>query len=180
MKTTKTLFALFVLCVASMAANAQSFGDNKIFSAGIGLLGSPFVFSGSDVTMPPIQLSLEVPFKENIGIGGVVGYAGSEYKILGGAVKYSYILVGARGNYHFAEAVGLSDDKIDLYGGLTLGYNIASGKWDGPGSVPVGSAGGFLWGLSAGGRYYLSDKVGVNAELGYGIAVLTLGASFKF
>jgi hypothetical protein len=34
--------------------------------------------------------------------------------------------------------------------------------------------------LFAGARYFLSDNFGVMAELGYGIAYLSLGASLKF
>jgi hypothetical protein len=47
----------------------------------------------------------------------------------------------------------------------------------GGGSV---AASAILYGAHLGARYYFTDNIGAHAELGYGISVLTLGASFKF
>jgi hypothetical protein len=177
MKTTKKLLAFAALCVACLTANAQAWGEQKVVSVGAGFGGSAFMYSGSDATMPPVQLQVEFPTQildGKLGIGGLLGYAGSEYKVLGGAVKYSYILFGGRGNYHF-----YNTDNIDVYAGLTLGYNISSAKWDGPGSFTAASASGVIWGGVIGGRYYFNEKIAANAELGYGISVLTVGLSFK-
>ncbi|MFA7380661.1 MAG: hypothetical protein WC150_09380 [Bacteroidia bacterium] len=183
MKTTKKLLAIAAFCVAGLSANAQAWGEQKVFSIGAGFGGSAFVASGTDATLPPIQVQLEFPtslLEGKLGIGGLLGYAGSKYEFGAFKYKYSYILIGGRGNYHVSEMLGLPEN-IDAYGGLTLGYNVASVKWDGAGADPGvgGSAGGVLWGITAGGRYYFTDKIGANVELGYGISVLTLGLSVK-
>jgi hypothetical protein len=55
-----------------------------------------------------------------------------------------------------------------------LSLNIAS--YDGPGDIdsfPSGS-------VYVGGRWYFTENFGVFAEAGYGVAFLTLGASFRF
>ena len=176
MKTTKKLVAIAVLCVAGLSANAQAWGEQKVVSLGAGFGGSAFVVSGSDATLPPIQLQVEFPTSiadGKVGIGGVLGYAGSKYELGAIKVTYSYILVGARGNYHF-----YNTDKIDGYGGLTLGYNVASAKVE-PSTFTAASAGGIFYGFSVGGRYYFTDKIGANLELGYGISIATIGLSMK-
>lgn len=176
MKTTKKLLAFAALCVAGLTANAQAWGEQKVVSIGAGFAGSAFVVSGSDATLPPIQVQVEFPTSiadGKVGIGGLLGYAGSEIDAGFFKATYSYILLGARGNYHF-----MNTDNIDLYGGLTLGYNVASVKVE-PSTFKAASAGGVLWGLSAGGRYYFNEKIAANAELGYGISILTVGLSVK-
>jgi hypothetical protein len=176
MKTTKKLLAFAVLCVAGFSASAQAWGEQKVVSLGAGFGGSAFVASGSDATLPPIQLQVEFPTSiadGKVGIGGMLGYAGSEIDAGFFKATYSYILVGGRGNYHF-----YNTDNIDVYGGLTLGYNIASVKVE-PSTIPAASAGGVLWGGVIGGRYYFTDKIGANVELGYGISLATIGLSIK-
>lgn len=174
MKTTKKLLAVAVFCIAALATQAQSFGDNKVLSFGAGFGGSAFMYSGSDATLPPLQVQLEFPMSEKIGVGGLLGYAGSKWEGFGVKVTYSYILVGGRAYYHF-----MNTDKMDAYGALTLGYNIASGKVSGSGIGTAASASSLLWGGTLGMRYYLSDKFGINAELGYGLAIFTVGLSMK-
>jgi hypothetical protein len=174
MKTTKKLLAVAAFCIAALASQAQSFGDNKVLSFGVGFGGSAFMYSGSDATLPPLQVSLEFPMSEKIGVGGLLGYAGSKWEGFGFKVTYSYILVGGRAYYHL-----VNTDKMDAYGALTLGYNIASSKISGAGLGTAASASGLLWGGVVGMRYYLSDKFAVNGELGYGLAILTVGLSMK-
>ncbi len=94
--------------------------------------------------------------------------------------KYSYLIIGARGSYHF-----YNTDKLDAYGGLMLGYNIANSKVEvtGPSGVfnpQPASVGGVAYGFHLGGRYYFNDKVAAFAELGYGLAILNVGITMKF
>jgi hypothetical protein len=83
-------------------------------------------------------------------------------------------MIGARGVLHFPMA-----EKLDTYGGLTLGIMTRSWKWNGsvdrtdhPNRKPFGGD------LFVGGRYYFSDKVAALGELALG-AYLTLGISLK-
>ena len=174
----KALLSL-IIAVAAFSVNAQSnvsFDKGTSYvHAGIGFGGG--FYSGS-VTLPPLSVSYEKAVTEKISVGGIVGYSSSQYTYgFGGSSykwKYSYLLIGARGNYHFA-----TSEKFDPYAGLTLGYNIVSVK--SPGQVQGYSAKGsaLLFGGQIGANYYFSTNTGAFAELGYGIGLLTVGLTFR-
>ena len=119
---------------------------------------------------------------ENATIGGYIGYYGSSEDISSAfndwEIKYSVFILGARGTYHFDF---LDNDKLDPYAGLMLGYNIVSTKVEGPGSefFTGGASSGFGYAGIIGMKYQASDSFKIFGELGYGIAVLTLGATFN-
>jgi hypothetical protein len=72
------------------------------------------------------------------------------------------------------------DPKIDSYAGLTLGYNIVSSKEIG--TVRSGysaSSSYFLYVGHLGLRYYFSQQLGAQVELGYGLGVINVGISYK-
>ncbi|MEO9475561.1 MAG: outer membrane beta-barrel protein [Cyclobacteriaceae bacterium] len=167
----KILMILSLVAISEMALAQHEAGDKNL-NVGLGL-GSTFA-SGS-TTIPPLGASFEIGIKDEISVGGYLGYSASELKSGGFTAKYSYTIIGVRGSYHYDL---LGDPKIDTYGGLMLGYNVAGVDWDGPGNAA--SAGGVSYSLYVGGRYAFSDKVGAFAELGYGIAYLQLGANVKF
>jgi hypothetical protein len=170
-KTIKTISVLALFLVATIfAANAQYENGSSYLNVGVGLGGGLGL---------PIGVSYEKGITDNISVGGYAGYASSSQDY-GFGIKSSltYIIVGARGSYHFTN---LGIDKLDPYVGALLGYNIASSKVTG---APVGwtqpSVGGLAWGGHAGARYAFTDKFGGFAEVGYGIAYLTVGLSVKF
>jgi len=175
----KVLFVLLALVVVSSTTSfAQGFKNgSKTLNAGIG-----FGFAGIEgsSTLPPISVGYQVGITDKISVGGIACYAGSSYKTSFGTSEYewtySYIVLGARGEYHFMEP----SDKLDLYAGLTLGYNIVSvtapsGTFSG--YTAAGSA--FFVGGHLGARYAVSNSWGGFGELGYGIGYLTVGAYFK-
>jgi len=161
--------AALVLLLGSNNSFAQSFkqGD-KLLNAGVGIGGGLGI---------PVGVSYEHAVSDRISVGGYLAYARkkesyNEY----GEWKYSYVLAAARGSYHLK----VNSERFDPYGGAMLGYNVASVKWSGDGSEPVSaSAGGFMWGVHIGTRYWASQKVGAFAELGYGATVLNVGVAFK-
>jgi len=177
-----TLAAIFACSLIMVNAQTPTFqkGD-KVLNLGIGFGGySP---SGYQVTTPSVSASFEVGVKDNgsdngsLGIGGYIGYA--SYKENGNHFENDYwtvnrIMIGARGTCHFHLA-----DKLDTYGGLTLGIISRSWKWNGsvnrtdhPTRKPFGGD------IFVGGRYYFSDKIAAMGELALG-AYLTLGISLK-
>lgn len=180
----KQLFAILamLLCVTMLVAtpmyaqsNAYNKGD-KVVSLGVGF-GLAGVYGTGGV---PISLGfdygLDVP---KISVGGVVAYASSTDDFgFGYSWKYTYILVGARGAYHFLE----DNKNIDAYGGIILGYNIVSASWNGSQSQPgfsSASASYAVFGAFVGGRYYFTPKFAAFAELGYGAGLFTAGLSYK-
>lgn len=186
----KAILTLFI-AVAVTASYAQTFekGTN-VLSAGVGLGSSLLNYSGSNQT-PAISVQFErgsFPVGEVgvISLGGYVGY--KSYKYSGKSASYSwdqkwnYTIVGARSAFHFTS---LKLDKLDLYGGLMLSYNILKYKYTDNGaynngyeSGSYGSAAGVT--AYVGGRYFFTNNIGAMAELGYGVSYLTLGLSFKF
>jgi hypothetical protein len=188
---------IIIITCAIMAfgagAQAQSAFEkgNIVANVGIGL-GSYIGGSGYKTTVLPISVSaeyglLDITDKITLGVGGYLAYTANKYEetyaILqtsySYAFKYSYFIIGARGIAHYKLS-----EKFDPYLGVMLGYNVASSKYDGdniPNYTPTAaSAGGFSYSAFVGARYLFSEKIGVFAELGYGIAVLELGLTVKF
>jgi hypothetical protein len=190
MKKFTLMFALIAMTV--LGAHAQVFeqGSGNL-NFGIGF-GSPFIFASSKSTLPPISASYEYGVTEKIGVGGLIGYTASSYEFqtlnldpnsssLYTNIKttYSYLIIGARGNYHF-----VNKDKIDVYAGAMLGYNVASAKTKETPDDPfynydTGSIGGFAIGGHLGLRYMFSDKIGAFTEVGYNVGYFNLGVTVK-
>lgn len=166
-----------VLCAASVA-NAQSFNvGDKNASATIGLGGG----YGT-----PIGLSYEQGISELsdgfiLGAGGYFGYSGYNESWAYGKMVYSNIFLAAEGNVHYTKI----SDKLDLYAGLRLGYNVGSCdvKFDDPQYekyAPGASAGGFIYTTHVGANYYVTDVLAINLEAGYGLASLSAGVTYRF
>jgi hypothetical protein len=198
MKKITQLVKVAMLSVAVLIASvgttkAQYEVGTNVLNLGVGL-GSTLLggYSGSNVSQTPaIGLSFEHGTWELgdgvVSLGGYLGYKSIKDEYSWGSYtstwKWTYTIIGVRGAYHFP----LDNEKLDLYLGAMLSYNILNFKytdtdpnynssydWSGG----YGSAAGFS--AFGGVRYYLTDNIGLNAELGYGIAYLTLGLSFKF
>jgi len=177
--TLATLFFCSLILVNAQTPTFQK-GD-KVLNLGVGFGG--FSPSGYQISTPSASASYEVGVKDfgpdngSLGIGGYLGYSrfnengnyfGSDYWTV------NKILIGARGVYHYPLV-----NKLDTYGGLTLGIVARSWTWNGtvnqsnhPSRKPVGGD------LFIGGRYYFSDKFAVMGELSLG-TYLTLGISLK-
>ncbi|MDX9882553.1 MAG: hypothetical protein RBS73_10845 [Prolixibacteraceae bacterium] len=174
---------LIIAAVAffAVSSNAQEmFGEGtQLFKFGLGL--------NSNGT--PVEVSYEKGVKEDflgvdglvLGLGGNLGYYGYKEDLAGYtggySWKYTNIVVAARGLVHYPFI-----KKLDTYGGLVLGYNIASTKYDGPSnsSIDSPSAGGLVLGGLIGARYEFSENWGAYLELGYSIAYATVGVAYKF
>ncbi len=173
----KKLFSITLLAFAAIicfqtSSIAQSYqkGD-KLLNLGIGLgtYGAGGLGLGG---------SFEFGIHDAISVGVLGGYSGrGDY--LGSGARWSVITVGARGSYHFNELLKLSDDKIDLYAGLGLGYRNISWGYSGTTYSSNYGSGILLLG-HIGGKYYFKPNVAAYAELGSGFGTLQAGISFKF
>lgn len=177
----KTIFTLLVIITATIAYG-QSFQKGTIATnAGIGV-GT--ALGGLGNARPAISVSLdkgvwEVGGPGVISLGGYVGNTGYKYSGMGYTAKWNYIVVGVRGAYHYNGFT--SAPKLDVYGGAMLAYNIVKYSSDGDDmgqSNSYGSGIGFTGFL--GGRWFFAKSIGAYAELGYGVSVLNVGATFKF
>jgi len=174
-----TLFAFGFLTINAQTSTFEK-GD-KVLNLGIGFGG--YGTWGYRVVLPPLSASFEVGIldgildKGSIGVGGYLAFASyKERRYLGDSYwTYSRVVIGPRGTFHYPLV-----DKLDTYGGLMLGFNKNTWNWHGSGVHGTDSGGsGLGFSIFVGGRYYLSEKLAVMAELGYGISYLNLGIALK-
>jgi len=185
MNTYLRVMLAVIMMAASQQVLAQKLGyeqGDKTVQIGFGLGGS---FYQGSVKVPALQIRYEYGIKEKFSIGGILGYASSSYyyqnfnpttgAVSEASLDYSYLIIGARGNYHF-----WTTEKFDPYAGLTIGYNSLNFTDTGGnlGTVPASSF--TLYGAQVGANYYFKSNLGAWAELGYGLGFLNLGAVFKF
>lgn len=158
-------------------ANAQ-FESNKNYlgpSIGFAFLGSTPDFGAS------YEYGINMENFGLVGIGGIFRYWGYSESYFGGDWKYTNILIGAQGNYHFA----VSNDKLDPYAGLVLAYDAGSVSWSGPSGYNYSSPTyGGLWLAAQGGlRYFVSPTIAITGRIGFGTlgySGLDFGVDFKF
>ena len=175
----KKVFLSLAIAAIAFTANAQKSSglafDNSTsyLHFGVGFGGG---FYTGTVTLPPVSISYEKAVTDNISVGGILGYSSSKYNFYtDGDYKYTYLLIAARGNYHFA-----TSEKLDPYAGLSLGYNIVSVSAPSGQNSYKSKGSALLFGAQIGANYYFSPNLGAFAELGYGIGILTIGLSAKF
>lgn len=178
----RTIFILLAIAIAS-AVHAQPF-QNGTTAANVGI-GIGTGLGGLGTARPAISVSLDhglwkVGGPGVISLGGYVGNTGYKYTSAGYTSKWNYIIIGARGAYHYN---GFEDlPNLDLYGGAMLGYNIVKYSHDGDDAGLYNNNYGSGIGLSGflGSRWLFNERIGAFAELGYGVSVLNVGATFKF
>ncbi|MDZ4810935.1 MAG: hypothetical protein SGI96_22090 [Bacteroidota bacterium] len=174
----KVLLSLAIAAIAN-SSNAQketglSFDKKTSYlHLGVGFGGG--FYTGS-IEMPPVSASFETAVSEKVSVGGIIAYSSANENLgfSNDDAKYTYLLIGARGNYHFA-----TSEKFDPYVGLTLGYNVVSAKLSSTFSNYQVKASALIYGGQIGANYYFSPKFGAFAELGYGIGILTIGITAK-
>ena len=188
----KNILLLFLVVSSNYYAQIFESGTNHI-SVGYGfgngysaLLKAYQGFEGYRYSgIGPIQLAVEHGITENIGLGASLGY--SSYG--GNWTQYSYdyeykwktISAMVRGAYH----LNVSNRNLDPYGGVGIGIIKYSYKWSSnepnfnESNYNVSSGSPFGYQLFFGARYHFSSHVGGYAEIGYGIALINAGLTFK-
>ena len=168
----------------SVAAHAQSFSksDNVVgFTVGVGgyYSGSGILYKDISRT-PTLALYYEHCIVDNlwdekssIGIGGMLAFASAKAK---NAWKSTTTVVGFRGALHYSFV-----PQLDVYAGMTLGYDIVSWKWDDKNiKIDGDSSSNFFAAGFIGARYYFNDNLAVFSEVGYNIALFNIGLCLKF
>lgn len=170
MKLKITFILLLVTTTSLLAQQNGAFSkQDKLLNIGIGV--NSFYDGGI-----PIGASFEKGVANNISVGVNADYLSNDYLFL----KFTAIYFGVRASYHVNELLKLNNDKIDLYGGPTLGYRSFSWKDNDPDLGDSYGSGVFL-GAYIGCKYYLSSKIGLFAEVGsIGSTNARIGLAFKF
>jgi hypothetical protein len=183
MKKLTLLFVAVVFSLSQMYAQESTFAKgDKVLNLGIGF-GGRYTGTGMTTSVPPIGASFEVGVKDgvlekgSIGVGGMLAYSSHKWEYSGWGWKYTSIVIGARGTFHYPLA-----NKLDTYTGLLLGYDISTAKEFGvsSGYNYDSSYGGLTYAWFAGARYYFSDAFAAFAELGVGVTILNIGVTLKF
>lgn len=165
--------AVIALVLFTSTASAQYEAGRNYLGPSIG-----FAFLGST---PDFGVSYEYGLiLQNfglVGIGGLFRYWGYSDVYW----KYSNILIGAQGNYHFI----ISDSKLDPYVGLVLAYDAGSVSWNGPYGEHFASPtyGGMWLAAQGGARYWISPTISITGRIGFGTlgySGLDFGVDFKF
>ncbi len=186
MKKLCFMAALYFLAVNAALAQSAFQKGTQVLQAGIGY---GLLNTYGDVSTPPISLTLDFATSEDLSVGGYVGYASSRQVIFPQGyldvvtedigATYSYLIFGGRICYHFD--TGSKD--LDGYIGAMLGYNAVSATGFGSAGSSqftyTTGASGLLYGGQLGGRYFFAPNVALFAEVGYGVAYITGGLSFK-
>lgn len=177
----KNLVLLLFLSLSVYTSKAQTFknGDFDI-NAGFGI-GYTYGLVSGVTSWPALVVSAEKGIKDlsNIGVlsvGGTLGYKHISWS--DADYNWNDLYIGARGAIHFSS---INVDKLDLYGGVSLGlrfysdpvWNWANGKLDKSTSTTA------FFGIFGGAKYMFSQKIGAFGELGYDISWLKLGVTFK-
>lgn len=197
MKKISLVAALMVLlCGASLSAKdfdwSQSWcnygggikeGDFLVtVDAGIDFTDFAYLSNTNGWFMPPVMVEVQYAkkiWKLPFTFGGFAGVSGHGYKALTGShydgytLVYDYenrywwnILIGAEAAYHAM----LPAEKLDIYVVTRLGANIPITNGWAYEYVHFGEAIGINW--------FFSDKVALNAEVGYPFE--KVGVTFKF
>lgn len=195
MKNVITLsFVLF--CLLATQANAQKpfveKGDVTI-AAGAGIF-STFVADRGTTNVLPLSLNIGYRVADNFSVNAFGGYtsATSRTEVLADGIPVQYrndqVVVGLRGEVHTNHF-----DRLDIYGGLMVGYYIpmVTELTDGITTVgePVNPNGPsqtapykykeptakVIYSGTLGAIYHMNDRFGAFAEVGYGVALLSAG-----
>ncbi len=187
--TGSLLVVLFLLCTPSFQLKSQSFSaGDKDLNLGIGFGATWYHGIGFSTTLPPVSVSLDYGFRDDIGpgvlsIGGLIGIASykSRYFLTGYydyGYKYTSIVGAARGTYHY-EII----EDFDTYGAVMLGLRLNQGKLYGETQYfnvdEKDSNTDLVFSLLVGGKYYFTEKIAVFGEVGYSIAWFTVGLTTK-
>lgn len=179
MKNILKFLCVIILVFSASFASGQARYDKGDFllNAGIGL---GYYYAGG----VPLLVSGEWAVNDVFTVGPYLGYTSYSYRygFFGSNYNYRYTFfdLGVRGSYHFSELFEIRDEKIDVYGGAFLGFVVSNYSGDDFSGYDDPYAGGLRLGIHVGARYFFSEKVAGYGELGYGIAPLSLGVTFKF
>jgi len=163
---------------------------NSALNVGLGLFGANHGYDvfGSVKQSPALSVAYERGITDSFGpgtlsVGGLLGYKHYYYDFPKTDYKASWtdVLLMARGSYHYNLT---SNPQIDTYAGLTVGVrlNTYSNTNTNSASRDAYSDEGLhlATGIFLGGRYFVTDNVGVFAEAGYDMTYFKLGLTAKF
>jgi outer membrane immunogenic protein len=150
MKRQIVLLGLIFFMGLSYAQNPIEKGQGQ-FNAGLG-------FSSWGV---PVYLGFDIGVHRDITVGGEFSLRIYDDKYRDMTYNQSIIGIVSNANYHFNTLLKIPKN-FDFYAGLNLGFYI----WNNENNYAGPHSSGLEFGAQLGGRYYFTDKFGLNMELG--------------
>lgn len=179
-------FLIAIICtIVSFSISAQTVQKGDItLQAGVGLLPTYFL-DASETVVPPVTFSASYRVLEMLSVGAFGGY--SEYNSLpnqnfDGSVNQFHSKSFLGGVKVAAHATSI--EKWDIYGGFQVGYskpevvnNVLKASESRLPTPKVREE--FVYSGFIGATGYITNKVGLYGELGYGISLANVGVTFK-
>lgn len=175
---------IFASTITMADAQTVKKGD-VVFQTGVGLLPTYFMDKGK-MLVPPVSASVDYRMGSILSVGAFGAYSSTETNTIkledGSAFKWQNDswMAGVKVAAHSANF-----DRVDVYGGFTLGYQIPDIKANVeiPGEQrlpePTNVKNHWIYAGFVGVAGYLTPHLGVYGELGYGISLLNVGVSIK-
>ena len=113
----------------------------------------------------PLYFGLDYGVHPDISIGGELSYRSWDENWGNGKYHHNVIGISGNGNYHFNRILNIPSNW-DFYAGLNIGFVVVNSDsgYEGDHTSGLGL------GAQVGGRYYWSDRWGINLEFGGGNA----------
>jgi outer membrane immunogenic protein len=165
----KKHYLTFILVIAASAIFAQNpipRGTTQL-NAGVG-------FSTWGV---PVYVGLDFGLGKDISLGTELSFRSYREKWQDYKYQHSVIGISGNANYHFNRIMNIPSNW-DFYAGINVGFYI----WRSPDDYPGSHTSGLGLGGQIGGRYYFTNRLGLNLEFGGGNAFSggKFGISLKF
>jgi outer membrane immunogenic protein len=150
------------LTIALMSAFALGYAQSPL---PLGRTQLNFGVGFSDYGLP-LYLGLDYSVHKDITLGGELSLRTYNDDYNGKGYNHNILGFSGNANYHFNHLLAIPTNW-DFYAGLNVGFYTWTSSSDYPGNHNSGVG----LGAQVGGRYYFSDKVGINLELGGGSLV---------
>lgn len=148
----------FVILWGVMALSSQLSWAQNPLGKGQKQLNAGFGLSSWGI---PVYVGLDYGAHSDISVGGEISYRSYNENVKYAEYRHSVTCISANGNYHFNRILSIPREW-DLYAGLNLGFYF----WSSPSGYNGDHTSGLGLGAQLGGRYYVSNKVALNLELG--------------
>ena len=156
----RIIVVAMILCFLSVGLGAKE----KDFKKGYWYV-SPII--GLNAYALPFGVSVEYALKENIGVGGtLIAYFWSESWL---GFKFSYTVINPSVDFYYHLNKYLPVDKLDVFAGASLGYNVFSVSASGMGEYAGELGGGIFLYPFIGARYYIKSNLAIFLRSGFSV-----------
>lgn len=163
----RTIFTIIILLAFGLSYGQNSLpkGSSQL-NLGVGLSGWGI----------PVYIGMDFGVSNDITLGGELSFRSYNERWKSNRYRHSIIGISGNANYHFNRVLDIPDN-FDFYAGLNLGFYV----WSSPDSYQGGHRSGLGIGGQIGGRYFFTDRTGINLEFGGGNAFSggKFGLTFK-